>query len=56
MAIVMTLDRYKTEKIRMLTWEFGVPMSEDEIKYMNSLPSEMRVDAYARDLMTKRFG
>lgn len=56
MAIVMTLDRYKAEKIRMLRNDFGIPMTEDEIGHMNSLPSEMRVDAYARDLMRKRFG
>lgn len=56
MATLPTLAEYKEEKIRMLTWDFGVPMTKDEIEYMNSLPSEMRVDAYARDLMTKRFG
>jgi hypothetical protein len=56
MATLPTLNQYKEQKIKMLRRDFGIPMTEDEIEHMHSLPSEMRVDAYARDLMNKRFG
>lgn len=56
MATLPTLKQYKEQKIDMLRNDFWIPLTEDEIEHMNSLPSEMRVDAYARDLMRKRFG
>ena len=53
---LQTLEKYKAQKIEMLQRDFGVPMTDEQIEYMNNLISEMRVDAYARDLMRKRFG
>ena len=51
-----TLKQYKEQKIKMLQDDFWIPLTEEQIEHMHSLPSEMRVDAYARDLMRKRFG
>ena len=51
-----TLKQYKEQKIKMLQDDFWIPLTAEQIEHMNSLPSEMRVDAYARDLMRKRFG
>ena len=56
MAPLQTLEKYKADKITMLQRDFGIPMTEEQIEHMNSLVSEMRVDAYARELMRKRFG
>lgn len=50
-----TLEKYKAQKIEMLQRDFGIPMTEEQIEHMNGLVSEMRVDAYARDLMRARF-
>lgn len=56
MAPLQTLEKYKADKIKMLQNDFWIPLTEEQIEHINSLPSEMRVDAYARELMRKRFG
>ena len=49
----MTLKQYKNEKIRMLTDDFCMKLSEDEIDHIQSLKTEIQVDNYVRTLFDK---
>lgn len=46
----MTLKQYITEKLRMLTEDFCMDLTESEIEHMKSLKTEIQVDNYARYL------
>lgn len=54
MPTLPILKRYKEEKIKMLEREFCLLMTDEEKEHMNSLTSEIRVDAYARQLIMGR--
>jgi hypothetical protein len=56
MATLPTLQQYKEQKIDMLRNDFWIVLTEEQVEHIYSLPSEMRVDAYARDILNKRFG
>lgn len=54
MATLPTLEEYKEEKIKTLG-ELAIVLKPEQIEHMNSLPSEMQVDAYARQLIMERW-
>lgn len=47
---IMTLDKYKKEKIKLLK-ELGIKLTEKEQTHMDSLESEDAVDRFARVLI-----
>ena len=49
----MSLKQYKNEKIRMLTEDFCMPLTESEIEHIRSLKTEIQVDNYVRTLFDK---
>ena len=49
-----TLETYKKDKIKMLQDDFWIPLTNEQIEHMYGLQSEMRVDAYARQLILER--
>ena len=53
--VTLDLDKYKAYKMKILERDFWVRMTDEEIEHMNSLPSEIRVDAYVHDLLRKRY-
>ena len=54
MPTLPTLKRYKADKIKMLERDFAIRLKPEEKEYINNLPSEIRVDAYARQLIMAR--
>ena len=53
--VTLSLEKYKANKIKILERDFWVRLTSEEVEHMNSLPSEMRVDAYVHDLLRKRY-
>lgn len=51
----MEMKRYKKMKIRMLTEDFRLKLTEEEINHFNELTSEISIDRYAKELMNKRW-
>ena len=50
----MTLKQYIESKIRMLTRDFLIELTEEEIDYMHSLTSEVAVDTFAHNIFMTR--
>lgn len=46
-----TLKQYKKEKIKLLTREFCVPMSDEQKEHLNNLETEISIDNYALKLI-----
>ncbi len=46
-----TLKQYKKEKIKLLTREFCVPMSDEQKEHLNALETEISIDNYALQLI-----
>lgn len=42
------LEDYKEDKIKILKRDFKLKLTDDQIKHINSLESEIQVDRYAR--------
>ena len=49
----MSLAQYKKAKIKMLTKEFLINLSSDEIAHFDELQNEIQVDAYVKTLFSK---
>lgn len=49
----MTLKQYIREKIRMLTKDFCIPLTEEELDHFATLTTEIQVDNYTRHLFAK---
>ena len=49
----VSLKTYKKTKIKMLTRDFLLKLSEGEIDHLNALENENDVDRYARSLLNK---
>ena len=47
----VSLNCYKSDKIKMLQKHFLVNLKPEQIEHLNSLKSEIAVDNYARSLM-----
>ena len=45
------LKQYKKEKIKLLTREFGVHMSDKQKEHLNALTTEISIDNYALQLI-----
>lgn len=50
----MSLEDYIAAKLRILHRDFKLDLDPEEILHMQSLKSEIAVDNYARDLISKR--
>ena len=48
------IKAYIKEKIRMLTKDFYLKLTEEEISHLKSLKREIDVDHYAHDLITNK--
>ena len=48
-----TLKQYKKTKIKILTRDFCIKLSDAEIKHMLELKTEIQVDQFARKLLLK---
>lgn len=51
----MSLKSYKKMKIKMLTKEFKIPMTEAERNHMNELRDEYAVDRFCNSIFDKYF-
>ena len=49
----MPLSTYKKTKIKMLTRDFCIKLSDAEIRHMLELKTEIQVDQFARKLLLK---
>ncbi len=45
------LKQYKKEKIKLLTREFCIPMSDKQKEHLNALTTEISIDNYALQLI-----
>lgn len=49
-----SLKTYRRIKIRMLEEEFYIRLTDSEIDHMNSLTSELEIDAFAHKLILEK--
>ena len=50
---VVPLSAYKREKLRMLTQDFRIKMTDAEKAHLVELPDERSVDKYAREMFNR---
>ena len=51
MKMKMSLSQYKKAKVKMLTRDFLIKLTSEQIEHINSLASEIEVDRYARTIL-----
>ncbi len=49
----MTFKTYKKMKLRMLTKDFCLPLTETELAYAKTLTTEMQVDQFCVTMLNK---
>lgn len=50
----MTISQYIKWKIKVLQRDFGIALSESDIKHMQSLTNEIQVDNFARTIIFRK--
>ena len=50
----ISLGQYKKKKIKMLSEDFGITLTEKDIEAINNGNDEYSIDCYARKLLNKK--
>ena len=51
----VSIETYRERKITILTRDFKVKLTSEEIEKINSLPTEYTIDYYCREILRKRW-